>query len=386
MTQKIFLFAGEKSGDLLGQSLIQSLTKLDSNYEFVGVGGSEMRSEEFECVIPMEEFQMMGFSDVILSLRKIFKQFRQVRDIILDIHPEVVVLIDYPGFNLRMAKALRKKGYAGQIVQYVSPTVWAWGKKRIKQMSETLDLLLTVFPFENEYFKGTSLKVSYVGNPTKELLVNHQYQDNWKELFGIPETDHFVSLFPGSREFEVERNLSLQMEVAQMIKKQHPDACFGISCAHETIIPTMERILEKNGLLLNRDVFLLPKTYAFELMRDSQTAIAKSGTVTLELALHQRPTVVMYKVSPFNRFVAKYLLRLKLPHYCIVNILGGKSVFPELIAEIVNKKNLFQKFQEMHIDGDKRVDCIEGCKQINESLKQSHASERAAEEIQALLT
>ncbi len=152
-----FIFAGEASGDLHGGPLVKALKQLNPASTITGVAGPAMRAQGVECLIPMEEFQVMGFSDVLAAFPKLWRQFHQVRDTILTTKPEVVILIDYPGFNLRLAKALRKKGFQGKIVQMICPTVWAWGKNRIHTMVNTLDLLLTIYPFEADCFANTSL-------------------------------------------------------------------------------------------------------------------------------------------------------------------------------------------------------------------------------------
>ncbi len=290
MSKKIFIFAGEKSGDLLGSHLLKALKERLPQYEIEGVGGPEMRDEGFDCILHSEEFEIMGFSDILRSLPKFRRQFRHIRNHILETKPDGVIFIDYPGFNLRMAKALRKHHFKGKLIQYISPTVWAWGKNRATQMAENLDLLMTIYPFEKACFEGTSLNVKYVGNPIKEIVGKYNYDEDWARLFGIKETENLVAIFPGSRKGEIQLNLPYQLKAAEMLKKEKPDTRFAISCAHDKIMPVMQNILNDNSLKLNRDIFLLPKGYSYELMRDSRSAIAKSGTVTLELALHQCPT------------------------------------------------------------------------------------------------
>lgn len=383
--KKLFIFAGEKSGDLHGYHLIQSLNRHLPDCAISSVAGPEMRTLNTSVIMEMEEFEVMGFSDVLLSFSQIVKQFYKIRDTILQSNPNGVIFIDYPGFNLRMAKALRKKGYKGKLIQYISPTFWAWGKARVKRMIESLDLLLTIYPFENKAFENTSLTVKYVGNPIQESIHRHRYQNQWAEMLGIRPTPNLIALFPGSRRSEVRRNLPIQLQAAALFKKECPDACFAISCAHPEIMPMMEEILETNPLHLNEDLFFVPKRFAYELMRDSRSAIAKSGTVTLELALHKRPTVVMYEVSALNYYIAKYLLRLKLPHFCMANILSGKSVFPELIKGGCDPKQLFKTLLELNRDGKVREQCILDCQEIDDMLQNYQTSEQAALAIKSVL-
>lgn len=385
MNREIFLFAGEKSGDLVGSFLFQALQEQLPHYTFTGVAGPEMRAAGMEGILRTEEFELMGFSEILTSLPKLWKQFHMVRNHILDTQPEAVVLIDYPGFNLKMAASLRKHRYQGRIVQYISPTVWAWGKHRAKKMVETLDLLLTIYPFENDYFANTSLNVKYVGNPVKEIIQRHRYVNDWAGLFGIEDTRNLIAIFPGSRKGEIALNLPYHLKVAEMMKKQDPSTTFAISCAHEKIVPVMHEMLRCNSLKLNKDLFLLPKAYCYELMRDCRSALAKSGTVTLELALHKKPAVVMYKLTLLNRLIARYLMRLNLPHYCIVNILANKTIYPEFIEKGLSPSKLYASLRELTKDGKARQACVDECAKISKILQNTDASEQAASAIKELL-
>ena len=161
----LFIFAGESSGDLLGSRLLSALYKHNPNLNIVGVGGPKMRAAGMECIMQTEAFEVMGFIDVFLALPSLIKKFYKVAKAILCSNPKAVLFIDYPGFNLALASYLRKKGYRNQLIHYVAPSVWAWGKKRIPKMAQTLDLLLTIFPFEATYFAHTPLAVHYVGHP-----------------------------------------------------------------------------------------------------------------------------------------------------------------------------------------------------------------------------
>lgn len=385
MSQRLFLLAGEKSGDLLGSYLIQSLLEELPNCSLEGVGGPEMRSYPFDSILRVEDFEVMGFSDVLASLPKLWRQFHALRRHILETNPDAVIFIDYPGFNLRMARSLRKKGYQGKLIQYVSPTVWAWDKDRIAQMTETLDLLLTIYPFEKSYFQNSPLPVIYVGHPIKQIVHNHVYQDQWASLFRIADPKNLIAIFPGSRRSEIELNLPYQLKAALLLKKTRPSLQFAISCAHEKVMPVMHELLKEIPLQLDRDLFFLPKAYSYELMRDAGAAMAKSGTVTLELALHRCPTVVSYKLTLLNRLIAKYVMKLQLPHYCIVNLLKGETVFPELIAAGLSAQKLFRELSPLIEETPERRHCIEQCQQISEILTEEHASVSAAKAIADLL-
>lgn len=372
-TKSLFIFAGEQSGDLHGSHLIKALKAKQPDLKIAGVAGPKMRSKEMECILPMEAFEVMGFSDVVCALPRLYLQFYKIRDHILSKQPCGVILIDYPGFNLRLAKALRQKGYKGKIIHYVAPTVWAWGKHRINMMADTLDLLLTIYPFESAYFEK-KLNTTYVGNPLCEYLSTYQYDDLWQQKLAIPTNFPLIALFPGSRIHEITRNLPIMLQAASLYKKNHPEAIFCISGSHPTLLASAPKNLQ--GAL-----FSVPKKFNYELMRDSQMAIAKSGTVTLELALHERPTVVIYKLTLLNRLYAKYVLKLKLPHYCIVNILAKRTTFPELIEKGLSAQNIFQYLDTLNTDKDAFNNCLNACREIQKTLCKMNSSTTAAESI-----
>lgn len=379
VTQNIFIFAGEPSGDLHGSHLIHALKKLKHTYKIEAVAGPLMRLEEIDLYMEMEEFAVMGFTDVFLSLPSLIRKFYKIRNHILESQPDAVILIDYPGFNLRLAAHLRKKGYTGKIVQYICPTVWAWGKNRIHKMNANLDLLLAIYPFEKDYFLNTTLQVDYVGHPISQTLQNYPYTS-----IGEKPEDHIIAIFPGSREGEIRRNLSKILMSVKQLKQLEPKTIFAISIANDKVLPIIQDIMHSSDLS-EEDFIFVPKDKTYELMRACRTAIAKSGTVTLELALHEKPTVVVYELTVLNRFIAKYIMRVNLPYYCIVNILGKAEVFPELIEFGFTSENLSRNLIELNFDGDKREICIQKCQQIKALLAGSDAHQKAAFNIERLL-
>lgn len=381
-----FIFAGEKSGDLHGGQLIRALKAYDSNSQFIGVGGPSMRAEGITCILAMEDFQMMGFSDILFSLPKLWHQFYTVRDAILRQQPACVILIDYPGFNLRLARSLRRRGFCGKIVQYICPSVWAHGRHRIETMAQNLDLLLTIYPFEKDYFAHTSLPVIYIGHPLVETITQHQYEDKWKEKEGISASAPLIALFPGSRPAEIKRHLPYQLKLASLLKDQNASLHFGLSYAHAGLLPSIQQSMQTYPIQLRHALHLIPPHLTYELMRDCQTAIAKSGTVALELALHHRPSVIMYELSTLNYLIAAYLLRLQLPHYCMVNILGKKEIFPELIGKNLSFSQLYQHVERIHNQEEHRKTIIAECQQVRQLLGSSPTHQLAAQAIQELLT
>lgn len=357
-----FIFAGESSADLHGEKLILSLLTREPQLDIWGVGGPLMRAAGLRCILPMEEFQVMGFIDVFFALPRLLRHFSFIKKMILKHNPEAAVFIDYPGFNLRMEDRLRKAGYAGFLCHYICPSVWAWGKKRIPLMVRNLDLLLTIFPFEAELFKDTTLNAYYIGNPLIQRIPAVERQDDVKT----------IALFPGSRKKEIERNFPLFLKVAKQLLKTHPQLQFVVSLSHERFIPLLRSFLKKE------DVQFPLESDSYNLMRKADLAIAKSGTVTLELALHNIPTVVTYGISKLDLFLAKHIFKIRLPYYCLVNILHGGEVFPELIGPHFTYGTLLEKATAFLNDSNLRASCRTKCAAIRAQLGTQNASDTAA--------
>jgi lipid-A-disaccharide synthase len=367
----LFVFAGEVSGDLRGEEVLQELYKLNPHLEITGVAGPKMRAQGMNCFMPMENFQVMGFIDVFLALPKLISQFYAVGKEILRLNPKAVLFIDYPGFNLRMARYLRKKGYQGKLIHYVCPSVWAWGKKRIPLMAENLDLLLTILPFEKALFKHTALQVEYVGHPLMRRIENSIAQ-----TLSLPRDRTIIALFPGSRQKELVRNLPTHLAIAKRLLKLDPSLLFTLSVSHPRFIPLIQSLIEKAGL--DKEVKLIDAARAYDQMRSALFAIAKSGTITLELAILRIPTVVTYGISPLDLFIAKTLLRIRLPFYSLPNIIAGKEVFPELIGPALTENALFHCAKTFLTEEPKRTICQQGCDHVRSLLKEKAGAADAA--------
>jgi lipid-A-disaccharide synthase len=316
-----------------------------------------MRKFPIECIAPMESLAVMGFLDVLKALPKIARLFFSLRKKILALNPKAFVGIDYPGFNLRMHQSLRKQGYQGKQIHYICPSVWAWRRGRIQKMEKSLDLLLTLLPFEPDCFKNTSLPVEYVGHPLTEPIANFRPDPTFRKRFGFAETDKILALFPGSRKVEVERNLPLMRKAAAQIEDPHL------------------------RVVVSQD---LPAEENYQLMKHAHLALAKSGTVALELALHKTPTVVQYAIGPLDTFLATQIFRIHLPYYSLPNLILQKELFPELFGPRLTEQTLAARAKELWFEKGKRNAIIAGCSALWEVLGNRPASRIAAEHILSL--
>lgn len=370
----LFVFAGEKSADLHGEKLLQALLLKDPALRIAGVGGPRMRALGMQCILPMEEFQVMGFIDVFLTLPKLMRQFYFVASEIRRLSPKAVVTIDYPGFNLRLIRHLRKKGFKGKLIHFICPSVWAWGKKRIPLMAKNLDLLLSILPFEKKLFANTLLEVSYVGHPLSERIGRHVDQTPPFSRHG-----KIIALFPGSRKKEIQRNLGVALDVCRTLLTDHSDLRIAVSVSEERFRPLIQHIARERGWK-EHELMLVPVDDSYELMKAATLAIAKSGTVTLELALHRVPTVVIYAVSRLDKIIAYDILRIRLPFYCLVNIIAGKEVFPELIGPNFTFAKVKTKAEEL-LEEPARSRIQADCDALIRQLGAMESSKEAAAEI-----
>jgi len=357
MTCDLFILAGEPSGDLHGAALIEKLLKLDPTLRIHAVAGPRMREYPIHCVERMENLAVMGFTDVITAIPKIGRLFFSLRRKILACAPKAVITIDYPGFNLRLQRSLSKQNYPGKQIHYICPTVWAWGKKRIKLMAQHLNLGLSILPFEPTCFRHTPLKMEYVGHPLTSAVSNHIANPHFLTKYGFSSSDKILALFPGSRQKEIERNLPLMLHAASELQKLDPTLRIAIS--QSTIAPS--------------------DTY--DLMKHAHLALAKSGTVTLELALHKTPTVVQFAIKPIDVFLATKVFKINIPYYSLPNLILQEEAFPELFGPNLTSSTLLQKAEDLWFDEDKRTASKKSCDKLWNILGSQDASLCAAVKI-----
>jgi len=358
----LFIIAAEPSADLHGSNLIEELLRMRPDLKIAAVAGPRMRKLPIQTMLPMESLEVMGFIDVFFALPRIFKIFFKLRKTILQLNPKAVICIDYPGFNLRLERSLRKKGYSGKLIHYICPTVWAWGKKRIPQMEKTLDLLLTLFPFEKKCFSTTSLSVEYVGHPLISKI----------PPFAATGSKKLLALFPGSREKEILRNFPLQLKAAKHLASKEKELQIAVSISH----PKMQPLFRAD---LPLQFYPAEKTY--ELMKTARAAIATSGTVTLELALHNVPTVVNFAIRPLDCFIAQKIFRISLPFYCIVNIILGKEVYPEFFGPNLTEQSLTDATLRLWQDESMQRKIKDDCAYLRHLLGDGNPSLKAAKAI-----
>jgi lipid-A-disaccharide synthase len=372
MTEKkksydLFIFAGEASGDFLGYSLLSDLVLQKPNLQIASVSGPRMRQIPTKCLIPMEEFETMGFSDVICSLPKLFKQFHLIKNWILKNQPKMVIFIDYPEFSLRLEKSLKKHHFMGKIVHYVCPTIWAWRKNRIKLMEKSIDLLLTLFPFEENYLKNASFQTNLVQHPLfplSEKLFSNKKPISFHEGLAL-------GIFPGSRKKVIEKNLSKQLQIACKLHQNYPLQKIYVSCSNESFLSTIQ---EKISEMPSSCPFLICTEKAENLMQKIDLAIATSGTVNLQLGFFEIPTIVTYAINSFDLFLAQKIFKIHLNHYSLVNILSQKNTFPEFFGPNFQEKKVYDALKNFIENPSSFHQCQEELKNIKKLFLNSKSA------------
>jgi lipid-A-disaccharide synthase len=311
----------------------------------------------------MEDLQVMGFIDVLRAFPKIFKLFKRLRKHLLASPPDILLTIDYPGFNLALARSLRKRGFPGKICHYICPSVWAWGKNRIPKMEDTLDALFVTFPFEEHLFNSSKLDVHYVGHPLVRSVAKQQ-----SPPIDIDPKLRVLALFPGSREKELHRNFPLQLKVISRLLDFYPDLFLVISVSQPRFSLILDQLTKNQHFKKGSRVLFVDASQNGALMKRADLAIAKSGTINLELALHHVPTIVTYGIGPLDLLIAKNLLRICLPHYSLPNIIAGDQIYPELIGPRFTEEALFNEANHFLSDPKNLDSCREKCVKLGKLL------------------
>lgn len=359
---KFYLVAGERSGDLHGGNLIASLKRLDQNLAFRGFGGEAMQQAGMEVVVHYRELAFMGFAEVLANLKTISDKLRQCKTDILSYNPDVVVLIDYAGFNLRIAHFAKAKGF--KIFWYISPKVWAWNQSRAKRLKATIDRMFVILPFEKDFYKTFNWHVAYVGNPVLDAIKAHKVDTGFLNKVGLT-AGNTIALLPGSRKQEVSRIVPVMAAVAAQL----PGFQFVVARV-DNLDSALYAPLEK----LPHVKLITGSTY--DLLAHAAAAIVTSGTATLETCLFKVPQVVVYKASVISYQVARMLIRV--PFISLVNLVAGRQVVKELIQQHANREEILDELKQLVNNPDYRKTVLSGYEQVMAKLDTGSASENTA--------
>ena len=363
---RLFFSAGESSGDLHGSHLIEALRELEPGIECEGLGGTRMQAAGMTLRCDLAGRAIMGFAEIVWSLGFIRRVFLDTVKHLKQSRPDGLVVIDYPGFNIRLA--LRAKAMGLPVIYYISPQVWAWKKGRIHTIAKAVEKMLVILPFEKAIYDEIGLDCTYVGHP----LLDHFASIDVKDVYtgGL-----VVGVMPGSRAQEIERILGVMLEVARGIQERYPEARFLSPCVDE------ERAAQVRALAGDFPLEVVPGGM-YEVLKGARFCLVASGTATVETALFEVPMVVLYKVAAPSYWLARLLVDVEA--IAMVNILAGKPIVPEFIQGAATAENIVPAALELMDESPARETMIDELKRIREKLW-GGASENAAREILSVI-
>jgi lipid-A-disaccharide synthase len=371
---QLFIIAGEVSGDTHASGVIRELKALRPDSRFSGLGGPRMVEAGGQGIEDwLADAAVLGLWEVLKNYGYFRRKFAETLARIRAQKPDAVVLVDYPGFNLRVAKALRRAKYAGKIIHYISPQVWAWKKGRIKTMAKVLDLMICIFPFEKELYETSGLHTEFGGHPMVDRMAS--FRKNWSR------EPKLVGWFPGSRTHEVRRIFPVMLEASRAILLAVPDARFAVSAANEALASEMREMMDRAGMPEARR--WIETGAAYDLMQRAEVGAVASGTATLEAACFSLPYVLVYRVNALTYAVGKRVVSID--RLGIVNILAGRDVVKELIQHDLEAPRLAREMADLLLDQARREALVADLQSVVSTLGQSGAYHRTASLIASCL-
>ncbi len=380
-TKHLVIIAGEASGDMRAAGLAAALKKLDPSIRLTGIGGTFMRQAGVECFEDITALAVIGIIEVIKHFGRIKKVFEDTLACIDANRPDAVILVDYPGFNLRLAAELKKRGI--KVIYYISPQVWAWREKRILRIKNLVDRMIVLFPFEKDIYAKYGMTVDYVGHPLVDEVTVTQPPTSLRALLKIDPTHQVIGLLPGSRDKEIDRHLPVMLETAKILYEQNPKRTFVLLKAATITREQLEMSLRSasGGEAISKLPLpiVIYEGSPYDGIGMMDAAIVASGTATLETALLLKPMIVMYKTSWITYALAK--LVIKIPYIGLVNVVAGKKVIEEFIQEDANAPAMANAINTILTQPNRYAAITNDLATIRQSLGLPGASKRAASVI-----
>ncbi len=369
------VIAGEVSGDMRAAELIEAANVMVPGLTWFGIGGPQMRAAGVDTRYDIKDMAVIGFAEVVRRypfFKRVFNEMLVWAD---QEKPDLVLFVDYPGFNLRLASRLHARGF--QTLFYICPQVWAWHRSRIPKMAGYLDHLISIFPFEAEHFEGTGLPVTYVGHP----LVDRIQAALSAEPTPLPWSGlQRVALLPGSRTAEIKRLLPIMLDAAAILKERQPGVCYIAATPGEAQAELARTICRSHKL---SDVVTVLPDMTYEVVRQADAAMVCSGTATLETALLGCPMAVVYKLSPVSYLLFRALVRI--PDIGMVNVVAGRRICPELVQGQATPENMADAIEPILTQTPSRVEMLEALRRLQEKMGEGGAAKRAASILTGML-
>jgi len=368
--RKALIVTGEASGDLHGAGLIRAAAAMDPELTFFGVGGARMQAAGCEILIPGESISVMGLVEVIGHFPVIYRAFQRLKSILHGAdRPDVLICIDFPDFNLRLAREAKRAGIP--VLYYISPQVWAWRRGRVRKIARVVDRLASILPFEPDYYRGLDIEVEFVGNPLLEEAQVHQERGDFRVAHGLMGEGPVLGLFPGSRRNELRYNLGAMLATAEAVLREEPGARFFLPVA-----PSLGRVLIEECLSGSALPVTLVEESIYDVANACDAVLCVSGTVTLQVALVGTPLAILYKMAPLTYEIGRRLV--KVPFIGLVNIVAGERVAREFIQQEASPEKLGGELLRILRDKEYAARMREQLSRVREKMGEPGCSGRVA--------
>ena len=370
--KKIFIITGEPSGDKLASKVIRELKKTNLDIEYLSVGGENLKALEISSIYDLKEITYIGFTSVILNIFKINKKINETVKAIIDFNPDVLFSVDSPDFTLRVAERVKDQNKKIKTIHYVAPQVWVWRENRVKKIKKFIDHILLLFSFEKQYFDKENVNNEFVGHPLLDEMIESKIDIN--QIF--EKNKALISVFPGSRISEIDTLMPILLNFIELMNKDYQDFIyiFHSTKQHSNLI---QKYIETKDLK-NCEIISDEKIKSHTLKK-SVFAIAKSGTISLEICKSKIPSIILYKMNFINYLIVKTMVKVKFAN--IINITANEEIIPELLQSKCNAKNIYNSVSELINNPTKMKEQINKTQFILEKLKSPIPSAKMASKI-----
>jgi lipid-A-disaccharide synthase len=368
-TKDVLIVAGEASADLHGSNLVLAMKRLDPTIRFYGIGGKQMEEAGVKILIPASHMAVVGLTEVFSKLPKIAKAHRTLKNLLKTSPPDLLIPIDYPGFNIHLAGLAKRNKVP--VLYYISPQVWAWRTGRVKKIAKRVDRLAVILPFEERFYKERGVNVEYVGHPLLDSIPHHLDKDEITRKMGLENAYPVLSLLPGSRKEEIGNHLPVMIQAVEILSSQYPRLRGLLPVA-----PTIPPELVQSFLKQSSAEISISKGSIYHTLTACDLALVASGTATVETAILGVPMVLVYRASALTFWVGKRVI--KVPFLGLVNLVAGEQVIPELIQDDLTPDRLAHEALKILEGGQKKENMIEKLGMVKERLGRGGASERTA--------
>ena len=376
--KKIFIITGEPSGDKLASSVISKLKQINPNVEYLSVGGSHLNSLGIKSIFNLKEITYIGFTSVLLNIFKIRDKINLTVEEIIKFKPDILFSVDSPDFTLRVAERVKKINKDIKIIHYVAPQVWIWREGRVKKFKKFIDHMLLLFNFEKKYFDKENILNTFVGHP----LLEHSIKAKMDLSSLIDKDKKIISIFPGSRNSETSILLPILCDFITMMNRKFDDFIFIFHATNENrnlITEFIKKTKTANSQVISDD------NIKSQILSSSIFAVAKSGTVSLEICNANVPSIIIYKINMINYFIMKLLVKVKFAN--IINIINKKEIIPELLQRECNSKEIFKSVVYFLKNPELMIEQVNNCKKtLNEIRSKSSSSSEASSILAKQLT